>query len=227
MTGTASALPPGFFTSGTYRRDGLAVYDRVVPARTALLVMNMQKAWLAPGAPFEPFGESTTLAILPAVNRLAARLREGGGRVFWFRTTTGPKGAPDYWATYFENFVGPDKRAAAAAALVPGSPWHDLYEGAERRPEDWVLDKRRFSAFLRNDYDLEKLLREQGFDTVVVAGTATNICCESTVREAMMRDFRTFMPHDAVGAPRPDGHAAGLRSAMQAFADIRAADEIF
>jgi ureidoacrylate peracid hydrolase len=222
----AAALPASFVASGTYRRQGLAVYGRPVLPRTALLVMNMQNAWLASGAPFEPFGESTTMAVLPRVNELAARVRGGGGRVIWFRTTTGAPGTPDYWATYFENFVGADKRKAAADALIPGSPWHDLYPGADRRPEDTVLDKRRFSAFLRNDYDLEALLRDAGVDTVIVAGTATNICCESTVREAMMRDFRTFMPHDAVAAPREDGHAAGLRSAMQAFADIRATAEI-
>jgi len=42
----------------------------------------------------------------------------------------------------------------------------------------------------------------------------------------MMRDFRTFMPHDAVAAPREDGRLAGLRRVMQAFADIRAVEEI-
>ena len=194
--------------------------------RTALLVRNMQNAWLAKGAPFEPFGEAPTLTILANVNRLAKAIRKGGGQVVWFRTTTGAPGSADYWATYFDNFVGPSKRDAAIAALVEGSPWHALSPLIEQEASDWVLNKRRFSAFMRNDYVLEAKLRERRFDTVIVAGTATNICCESSIRDAMMRDFRTYMPHDAVSAPRPDGHAAGLRSVMQAFADIRSVDEI-
>jgi ureidoacrylate peracid hydrolase len=223
---STSALSDSFIASGTYRRDGLSVYGRVEPRRTALLVMNMQNAWLAEGAPFEPFGEASTLTILAAVNRLASAIRSGGGQVIWFRTTTGAPGAADYWTTYFDNFVGPSKRPAAVDALVKGSRWHELSPMIGRQPADLVLDKHRFSAFLRNSYDLEDELRSRGLDTVIVAGTATNICCESTVREAMMRDFRTYMPHDAVSAPRPDGHAAGLRSVMQAFADIRSVNEI-
>lgn len=221
-----SGLSDSFIASGTYRRDGLSVYGTVQPKRTALLVMNMQDAWLADGAPFEPFGEASTLTILGTVNRLAERIRAGGGQVIWFRTTTGAPGAADYWSTYFDNFVGPSKREAAVNALVEGSRWHGLSPLIRREAADLVLNKHRFSAFLRNPYDLEQMLRERGIDTVVVAGTATNICCEATVREAMMRDFRTYMPHDAVSAPRPDGHAAGLRSVMQAFADIRAVEEI-
>lgn len=226
MTQQDSGLAPDFIARGTYRRDGLGVYGPVDPARTALLVMNMQKAWLSPGAPFEPFGEATTLKVLPAVNDLAARIRAGGGQVVWCRTTTGAPGTATYWSTYLDNFVGPDKRPAATAALIAGGPWHDLFEGVERAPTDWVRDKARFSAFAGNSYDLDADLRARGIDTVIVAGTATNICCESTIRDAMMRDFRTYMPHDAVGAPRRDGHEAGLRSVMQAFADIRPVAEI-
>jgi ureidoacrylate peracid hydrolase len=219
-------LTAAFIKSGTYRRDGLTVYGAVDPARAALLVMNLQNAWLAPGAPFSPPGDTSTRAILPAIHRLAGRVRQGGGHVFWFRTTTGAPGSRDYWSTYFDNFVGPDKRADAVAALLPDSPWHELSPEVERRATDRVFDKHRFSAFLRNSYDLERLLRAMALDTVIVAGTATNVCCESTVRDAMMRDFRTYMPHDAVAAPRANAHQAGLRSVMQGFADIRPVDEI-
>lgn len=226
MTQQDSGLAPDFIARGTYRRGGLGVYGPVVPARTAVLALNLQNAWLAPGAPFEPFGEATTMKILPAVNALAARVRAGGGLVVWCRTTTGPVGTPGYWSTYFENFVGPDKRGTATAALTPGNPMHELYAGVQSDPADWVRDKARFNAFSGNAYDLEADLRARGIDTVIVAGTATNICCESTIRDAMMRDFKTYMPHDAVGAPRRDGHEAGLRSVMQAFADIRPIAEI-
>ena len=91
---------------------------------------------------------------------------------------------------------------------------------------DQTLLKYRFSAFTNNPSDLEGALRRQGIDTVIVAGVATNICCESTARDAMMRDFKVFMPHDAVTAATPDQHFAGLGSVMQVFADVRPTDAL-
>ena len=218
-----SDLPAELIAASTYRRHGLKVWDELRPAHTALLILNMQNAWLASGAPFE---SADARATLPAITRLAGALRQGGCTVGWFQMTTGAPGTADYWTTYFDNFVGPDKRGPAAAALLAGSAMHALYPQDPVMPGDLVLPKYRFSAFAHNPHDLDALLRARSIDTVIVAGTATNVCCESTIRDAMMRDFRTFMPHDAVSAPRPDGHRAGLRSVMQAFADVRGTDEL-
>ena len=83
-----------------------------------------------------------------------------------------------------------------------------------------------FVAIVSETIATSALKSSEGFSRLwpsllVVAGTATNICCESTVRDALMRDFRCFMPHDLVACPTEDGHLAGLRSVMQAFADVR------
>ena len=221
---SASGLSGDLIRRAVYRRDRLAVFDRILPRRTAVLVLNMQNAWLADAAPFDRAGAAR--AALPRINRLVSGLRGLGAAVFWFQHTVGAPGTPEYWSTYFDNFIADDKRRSAVAALTPGSPWHALGDQLDRLAGDVVLSKYRFSAFMKNPHDLEALLRAQGIDTVVVAGTATNVCCESTIRDAMMRGFRTFMPHDAVAAPTEDGHLAGLRSVMQTFADVRPIDEI-
>jgi ureidoacrylate peracid hydrolase len=223
MPGLPADLPADLVERAVYRRGRLAVFDRIVARSAALLVIDMQNAWLAPGAPFET---PAARAIVPTINRLAAALRQHGGAVFWVQHRTGRPGEPDYWAHYFENYVAADKRAAAAAALVPGHPHQALYPELDVRPEDGLLAKLRFSLFARNPADPEAVLRARGIDTVIVTGTATNMCCESTVRDAMMRDFNTFMPFDAVAAPREDAHLAGLRSVMQGFADVRGVDDI-
>jgi ureidoacrylate peracid hydrolase len=210
----------------TYRRNGLAVFGDVDLTRTALLVLNMQNAWLADGAPFRVGPPELFEGLLDRINVFAQSVRAGHGQVIWIRTTVGAVGSPDYWNTYYDNFIEPVKRAVAVAALTPGSPMHPLHADADVQAGDWVLDKYRFNAFARNHHDLEARLRAQGIDSVMVAGTATNICCESTIREAMTRDFRTFMPHDLVAAPTRDGHAAGLRNVMQAFADVRATRDL-
>ena len=176
--------------------------------------------------PISPFETPAAREIIPAINRLAAALRAKGGTVVWVRHRTGKPGAPDYWATYFDNFVSADKRGPAVEALSDGHPMQALFPAMDAKPGDVHLTKTRFSAFINNPADPARLLRERGIDTLIVAGTATNICCESTARDAMMLDFKVFVPHDAVATPKEDAHVAGLRSLTQAFADIRPTDEV-
>ena len=89
-----------------------------------------------------------------------------------------------------------------------------------------MLRKYRFSAFLRNPDEPLALLEERGIESVIVVGTASNVGVESTVRDAMMLDFQTFMPHDAVVAPYYDGHLAAMRSVVQVFADVRPVQDL-
>jgi ureidoacrylate peracid hydrolase len=217
------SLPRAVVERALYRRGRLAVYDTLDPRRTALLVMDMQRAWLAPGAPFET---PVARTIVPAINRLAAGLRAHGGQVVWFQHSAVPKDSPDYWAGYYEVHVAEAYRADTLAALRPGSVHHALDDSLDLQPTDWCLRKYRFSPFLRNPDNPLRRLEAAGIDTVIVVGTATNVSVESTVRDAMMLDFKTFMPHDAVVAAFPDAHAAALRSIVQLFADVRPVDEL-
>jgi len=211
-------LPDTLVRAATHRRGRLELFDTINPSRTALLVIDMQKAWLAAGAPFET---PSARALIPRINRIAAALRRRSGTVIWIQHTTGKLDENGYWPLYFNHFIHPEQRAAAIAALAPGEPLHALDTALEVSSGDLVLPKYRFSAFVRTPHDLESMLVTRGLDTVVVGGTATNVCVESTVRDAMMRDFRVFMPHDAVTALDPEAHLAGLRNVMQSFADVR------
>jgi ureidoacrylate peracid hydrolase len=212
MDGSQPSLPPELAERAIYRRGRLAVYDTLDPRRTALFVIDMQNAWLQPGAPFET---PVTRRIVPAINRLAAALRAAGGLVAWFQHTAGEPGTPLYWSGYFEHHVAARYRAETVAALLPGSLHHALYPGLEVHDADLRLRKYRFSPFLRNPDDPQPLLRSRGIDSLIVVGTATNVGVESTVRDAMMLDFQTFMPH-----------LAAMRSVVQIFADVRPVDEL-
>lgn len=211
-------LPEALVARAVARRGRLEVFDAIDPRRTALLVIDMQRAWTRPEGPMHT---PTTWGIVPTVNRLAAALRARGGRVVWVQHSNAPPDSPLYWATYYDHFVAPARRATSLATLSPGSALHELEPALDARPEDQRLLKYRFSAFTGNPSDPESRLREAGIDTLIVAGVATNICCESTARDAMMRDFKVFMPWDAVTAATPDQHFAGLGSVMQVFADVR------
>ena len=199
------------------KRGKLVVYDHFDPKRTALLVIDMQNFYV---------GEiASVIGIIPNINRIAKRLRELGGRVMWLGMTAG-EGGESRWAIYHDYFFTPEKGANHRDQLSPGHDGHKFHKDLDMRPGDDVIYKSRFSPFIKGASNIEDVLAAHKIDSLVVTGTATNMCCESTVRDAMMRDFNTFMPFDAVAAPREDAHLAGLRSVMQGFADVRGVDDI-
>lgn len=209
----------------TYRRDGARVYGAPNWDSTAVLVCNMQRCWTVPTEPFYRLLPGQDDGFFLQVNDFATRARDRGAKIVWLRTMTGPIGADDYWSTYLDHFVGPQNRGPAVEALLPGSESQDLDPRMTVQSGDWIIDKPRFDAFLKTG--LDERLRDDGVDGVVVVGTATNICCESTIRSAMGRDFATWMPHDLVSAPTVDGHVAGLRSVAQSFAEITDSAQLF
>jgi ureidoacrylate peracid hydrolase len=110
--------------------------------------------------------------------------------------------------------------------LTRGSRYHGLYRELEILSDEPVVPKRRFSAFIQGSSALEALLRARGIDTVVISGTRTNVCCETTARDAMMLDFKTVMVSDATAAATDIEHLAGLMTVFQVFGDVRTTDEV-
>ena len=88
------------------------------------------------------------------------------------------------------------------------------------------VSKDRFSAFLHGACDLSERLRDADIDTVVIAGTVTNVCCESSARDAMMRNFHVIMAADANAALTDEDHNASLTALAQTFADDMDVDTI-
>ena len=104
-----------------------------------------------------------------------------------------------------------------------GSYGYQLADEIDVRPEDWQIGKRRYSTLIpgSTDPDLVDQLRQHGIDTLIITGTLTNVCCESTARDATMLNFNTILVADA-NATRSDAeHNATLTSAIQVFADVR------
>ena len=123
MPATSYGLPTEVVRSATHRRGRLELFDAIDAGRTALLVIDMQQAWLAAGAPFET---PPARALIPAINRLAAALRRRAGMVVWIQHTSGRPGEIGHWPLYFQHFIREEGRAAAIAALAPGAPLHAL-----------------------------------------------------------------------------------------------------
>jgi ureidoacrylate peracid hydrolase len=190
------------------------------PARTALVVIDLQNAFMD-----EAVGHAVCPAsrdIVPEVNRLAAAVRATGGGVFWIKNTHDERSAIE-WSN-LDTLVSPEMGRRRAAAMSEGTKGHDLWHGLDVRPEDEIVRKYRFSAFLPGTSELPYRLRARGFDTVLITGTVTNVCCESSARDAMMSNFKTIMVTDANAAMTPEEHQASLIAFYLIFGDVMDTD---
>ncbi len=195
-------------------------FDRLDPARTALAVIDMQNAYMDAAAGYTAC--AAAIAAVPAINRLAAALREAGGGVFWIKNTHDESCMTDW--SVLQDMASPARRQARIDALVEGSFGQQLWPGMDVQPEDEIVRKYRYSAFYPGTSDLPEILRARGYDTVLITGTLTNVCCESSARDAMMRNFRVVMVSDGNGALTQAEHEASLIALYAAFTDLMDTD---
>ena len=214
------SIPQSVVTRVIERRGREHIYENLDPARTALVVVDMQNAFMLPGVAHAlcPMAEK----IVPNINRLAQAVRETGGTVVWIKTTF-KEDALQSWSTYFE-MVSPQHGAKRVEALTAGSKGHQLWDSLEVRAQDLIVEKNRFSAFIQGSSDLAEILRARGIDTILVTGTVTNVCCESTARDAMMLNFKTVMVSDGNAAVTDADHNASLCAFYLTFGDIMSTD---
>ena len=156
----------------------------VAPSRTALINVDMQ-CFFVEGYPFSaPDGPK----VLTQINRLANVCRKAGILVIHTSIVFRPDGSN-------VGILGEFRSYPRQGVLNKGSEAAALHKNLNVRANDILLDKPRFGAF--HGTDLELILRSRGIDTIIVTGIATNVCCETTAREAAVRDFRVFFLSDA------------------------------
>ena len=202
------------------RRGRVHWFDTLDPARTALVVIDMQNTFCQPGAPAEV---PVSRAIVPAINRLSRALRTRGVPVIWvLHANTHREGRSD-WEVFFNHVVADQVRTRTIESLAPGR--QAVWEELETAPEDVTVIKNRYSALISGSSSLERVLRNLGIDTLLIAGTKTNVCCEATARDAMMLDFKVVMLTDCCAALSDDEHRATLETIIQQFGDVLSGDD--
>jgi ureidoacrylate peracid hydrolase len=205
------------------RRGRLHLFDRLEARATALLVIDMQNTFVAPGAPAEV---PAARDIVPAINRLAAALRSLGGRVIWITHANSRDARGSDWDGFFNTFVAAEARRRTLESLAPGGEGQKLWPALIPAPDDLFLFKNRYSALIPGASQLERILRSLGIRTLLISGTKTNVCCESTARDAMMLDFDVVMVADACAALSDEEHRATLETMIQQFGDVLGVDEV-
>jgi ureidoacrylate peracid hydrolase len=197
------------------------VIEAIDPARTAHIVVDLQNGFMAEGAPARV---ATAPEIVPGVNRISAALRAAGGLNVFLRFTA-DRAEPQPWTVWFDTYLGPRLSGLHRDAFTRGAEYWQLWPELDVQPGDLVLDKARFSAFVPGTCALDDELRMGGIDTVIVTGTLTNVCCESTARDAMQRNYRVLFVTDGNAAPTDAEHNATLANLAVVFADLYTASE--
>jgi ureidoacrylate peracid hydrolase len=211
------AIPDSIVAQVKAQRGRLNRYDRLIGKKTALVVIDLQNVFMLPGMPVEV---PTAREIVPNVNRLAAATRHAGGKVVWVKMCL--EGQTEAWSVFFEG----DTRRGTLSELTPGALGFELYAGLDVKSDDAVIVKRRYSAFIQGSSDIDHHLREAGIDTIVIVGTLTNVCCESSARDAMMLNYRLLFVSDANAALSDDEHNATLATILRVFGDVATTDEV-
>jgi len=118
------------------------------------------------------------------------------------------------------------RRDGMQAAFGPGSHHFALRPQLDVQPSDWIVDKTRFSAFVPGACDLHERLRSAGIDTLIITGTLTNCCCESTARDAMQLNYKVIFVSDSNAALTDVEHNATLNNMCALFADVMSTEEV-
>ncbi|WP_042386585.1 cysteine hydrolase [Streptacidiphilus melanogenes] len=195
------------------RRGRRHAYDCLSGGRTALVVVDMVRFFVDGN----PFG----LAAVPNVHALAHATRAAGGTVAWVLPAVPEQ--PTRWAV---DFYGPEiaerYRRAGGAGPTRDRLWPELVPAEE----DLVVEKTAASAFFPGCCPLPALLEQRNVDTVLACGLVTNVCVESTVRDAATLGYRTILAADASATRDDTMHNASLTTVYRSFGDVRTTQEI-
>jgi ureidoacrylate peracid hydrolase len=192
------------------RRQGKpASHDAVDAACTALIVVDMQNYFVAPGFPLEvPVARD----IVPNINRI------------WLQTSSAA--ALKHWARHHNHMLTPERSKARLDYLDESAEGFALYPKLEALPTDLRVKKTTYSAFTPDVSEINATLRERGIESLLITGTATNVCCESTARDAMMHDYRVVMVSDGNASFTDEEHATTLNNFLSFFGDVLTTDEV-
>ncbi len=108
--------------------------------------------------------------------------------------------------------------------IIKGSEEALFLPELEVREDDTIIPKTTYSAF--HETELETKLREQGIEDVVIGGVMTNLCCETTARDAFVRDFRVFFLADGTSTVSEELHLASLKNLSYGFATLLTCDRL-
>lgn len=188
-----------------FDRPGLAFR----PARSALLVIDMQRVFVDPhGSSFLPMSAASSERLLAVIDSCRRA------------------GVPVIFTRHLHEYPERDGGAMSRwwrSLIVAGSADSELAENFQPRKDEPVISKCRYDAFAGTR--LEMILRSGGVCDLLIGGVMTNLCCETTAREAFVRDFNVFFLGDCCASSDPKLHVASLKNIAYGFGRVLGSTE--
>ena len=186
---------------------------RVAPRHTALLVVDMQNDFCAEGGYVSKLGRDVTACqrIVPQLEALVAGARLSGVPVIWIRADYEAEKVPEPMR------LRQTQMGRGLSCCIPGS-WGAEPFALRSQAGEAVVTKHSYSAFIGTD--LDATLRGMGVRSLVVAGVQTNVCIESTIRDAHSLGYYLIVPRDGVASHMAYEHEATLRNVAFLFGDV-------
>jgi ureidoacrylate peracid hydrolase len=188
---------------------------KMEPARTAVLLIDLQQAFCSPEGSMARQGRDIRSCADAGrqCDQLAAVARVAGIMVVWTRYCLRPDYRDGGWYT---RELRPNIRAndSLRSDRPDSQLWHEITLG----DQDIVIDKPRMSSFYATS--LEAILRGEGITTLYIGGVTTSMCVESTVRDASQRDYRTYVVTDACADWAQERHQPSLDAMAFGFARL-------
>jgi nicotinamidase-related amidase len=200
-------LPPALVKRLIRRRGSAHAFAALQPAATALVVVDMTNLFVGETA-------EDRLAV-ERINTVAAALRQAGGAVQWLRP------APFAHPALMQALMGEAVAAFHEEAQREDDPRSALHPSLDVHALDLQARKNRYGGFFPDAGDAAFQLRQREIDTVLIAGTVTNVCVEATARDAFACGFRVIMLADACRGSSTEAHLASLAAIHRNFGDVR------
>jgi len=202
--------------------EASALPEMIDPARTALVVIDVQQDFVGPDGAMARIGVDMS-GVAPALDRieqLIAAARTAGATVAFARVISTPETDSNALKLLNARKGRPPQSIGICRAGQPGSDYYRVTP----QPGDIEQPKRLFNTFHGTDFDTRLMAR--GVDTLVVVGFTTDCCVDATCRDAFHRDYSVFVVSDATDAYSPDLHAGALRALQKNVALLVDTDSV-
>jgi ureidoacrylate peracid hydrolase len=207
-----SGIPEKIVSKVVARRGRLHAFESLEGARTALVVIDLDGATVG--------SNDDCRRLVPTVNRLADAVRHAGGVVAWVLSRM------DEMPKHFAAILGPELATKYFNDGRPNGPGTKLWDELQPEQHDIVAFKAGASAFFPGKCELKERLDPLGIDTLLIAGAVTNICCESSARDAAEQGYKVVMVSDALSGHAHGLHEASLATFYRIFGDVRPSSEV-
>lgn len=196
------------------RRGRLHAFEKLAPAKTALVVVDMDSATT------RRMADTEIMQIIKPINDLAAALRDAGGVVAWVTTPIQKAGA-NFRAIFGEKtadmYEDEGKDGGEGTTL-----WHEL----ETKPDDLHVTKHASNALFPGKSNLDELLRAKDIDTLLIVGVVTNVCCYATAIDGAALGYKVTMVSDAMQGQSYGLGEAHLATFFRVYGDVRPSSEV-